>query len=155
MIRIRFERRDKKKFEYTYRAYKSFNGQGVTVGIHPDKNSRKEGGLTNTQVAIIHEFGDRHNPERSFLRKTLSRRAPARLAINEKFRKDIKAVLRGDKTASQVNAEVGQMMTDAVKKTIRSGVKPANRPSTVKQKGHGLTLRESWQMYNAIDFKAK
>lgn len=155
MIRIRFERRNKEKFEYTYRAYKSFNGQGVTVGIHPDKNTRSEGGLTNTEIAIIHEFGDKHNPERSFLRKTLSRRAPARLAINALFRSAIPAVLRGETTASAVNDRVGQLMTDAVKKTIRSGVKPANRPSTVRAKGHGLTLRASWQLYNAIDYKAK
>lgn len=155
MIRIRFERRNKEKFEYTYRAYKSFDGQGVTVGIHPDNDPRIGGGLTNTQIAVIHEFGDGHNPERSFLRKTLARRAPARLEINTIFRAGVKAVLRGDSTADAVNNEVGKMMADAVRRTIDAGVKPANRPSTVKRKGHGLTLRETWQMYNAIDYRTK
>lgn len=155
MFRIRFERRNKEKFDFTYRAYKSFNGQGVSVGIHPDKNKRKEGGITNTEIAIIHEYGNKHNPERSFVRRTLARRAPARLRINDMFRAGVPDVLRGKMTARQLNADIGQMMVDEIRKTIDSDVPPPNKPSTVKRKGHGLTLRETWQMYNAIDYKAK
>lgn len=155
MIRIRFERRDKAKFDFTYRAYKSFDGQGVSVGIHPDKNRRKEGGITNTEIAIIHEYGDRNNPERSFMRRSLARRAPARLRINEMFRAGVPDVLRGKLTARGLNDDIGKMMVDAVRQTIDSTVPPPNKPSTVKQKGHGLTLRETWQMYNAIDYKPR
>lgn len=155
MFRVRFERRDKAKFDFTYRAYKSFNGQGVTVGIHPDKNQRKEGGLTNTEVAIINEYGDKNTPARSFMRRTLSWRAPARLEINKIFKESVPLVLRGQMTARQVNVQLGEMMVAAVRKTIDSDVPPPNKPSTVRQKGHGLTLRETWQMYNALDYKVK
>lgn len=154
-MRIRFERKNKAKFDFTYRAFKSFNGQGVSVGIHPEKNARKEGGLTNTEVAIIQEYGDRNNPARSFMRRTLSWRAPARLQLNKMFRDGVPQVLRGSMTARQLNDDMGKMMVAAVKQTIMSDVPPPNKPSTVRQKGNSLTLRETWQMYNAIDYKAK
>ena len=155
VIRIRFERKNKEKFDFTYRAFKSFDGQGVSVGIHPDKNRRKEGGLTNTEVAIIHEYGDKKNPERSFVRRTLARRAPARLALNKLFMDGVPDVLRGKMTAKQLNEDMGKMMVAAVRKTIDNDVPPPNRPSTVRQKGNALTLRETFQMYNALDYKVR
>lgn len=154
-MRIRFERRNKKKFDFTYRAYKSFNNQGVSVGIHPDKNQRKEGGLTNTEIAIINEYGDRNTPARNFVRRSLSWRAPARLELNMVLRTSIPKVLSGEITARDVNVQMGKLMVSAIRHTIDNDVPPANSASTVRQKGHGATLRETWQMYNALDYKVR
>lgn len=155
MFRIRLERRDKQKFEFTYRAFKSFNGQGVTVGVHPDKNRRSDpkDGIGNAELAMVHEYGLNNVPERSFLRSAVGGRGKGRRAINRAFKEGVPAVLRGDMTAEQLNDQIGQMLVEAVRARMRENIPPPLKPETERKKTGPGTLRESMELYESIGYK--
>lgn len=132
---------------------KKLNNAGLTVGIHPEDNTREDG-KSNADIAAAHEFG-LGVPQRSFFRPVLARQAPQRLEINAIYRDGLSKALRGQTTIKAVNIRVGKMMVQAVQKKIDSGVPPANAPLTVARKGHGRTLRDTLQMRNAIKYKVR
>lgn len=112
-----------------------------------------ESGLTMGEIALLQEFGsdDGHIPSRPFLRQTFNRISRkdieyqmAQVSIKVMFRKIPRAV------AMQ---EVGLWAVRKIKETIESGVKPDNAPYTIAQKGHGLTLRDSRALLEAIGYE--
>ncbi|EBY8042329.1 tail protein [Salmonella phage SPLA2] len=155
MIRIRLYRRDKQKFEFTYRAFKSFEGQGVSVGVHPEHNRRvnPRDRITNAELAMVHEYGLNGLPERSFLRSAVGGRGKGRQAINKAFRDNVPAVLRGSMTAHELNDRIGRMLVDAVHDRMDSDVPPPNTELTEERKRGPGTLRESMQLYDSIGYK--
>lgn len=155
MITIRLIRRDKEKFEFTYRAYKSFDGQGVTVGVHPDKNRRQDprDRIGNAELAMVHEYGLNGLPERSFLRGALAAKGTGRAHVNKVFREDLPRVLRGHMTAADLNDRIGRLLVDAVHDRMDSDVPPPNTELTEERKRGPGTLRESLQMYDSIGYK--
>lgn len=45
----------------------------------------------------------------------------------------------------------GDKFKAALEARIDSGVPPPNAPATIRKKGHGLTLRDSWDYRNSIE----
>ena len=115
---------------------------GVTVGVHQDE------GQDLATRAAVNEFGsdDGHVPERSFLRSTLDSNDRS---YTELMADGIDRMLDGE-SPSAAFAPLTRTVVDDVKRTIDSGVDPANAPGTIARKGHGHTLIDSGDMRDAI-----
>jgi hypothetical protein len=48
----------------------------------------------------------------------------------------------------------GEKYKAAIEAMTDSGVPPPNAPATIRKKGHGLTLRETWAYRNSIEVRA-
>lgn len=107
---------------------------GVLEGVGTGSDKR-EGGVTNAELAAIHEFGtaDGHIPERSFLRSTFNLNMPAYL---QNLRTLLTKVLAGEITVEKVFNVMGARISTDVKKyiTTGAGVPPPNAPSTLARK---------------------
>jgi len=54
---------------------------------------------------------------------------------------------------SQSLLNAADALKQAIEKKIDSGVPPPNAPSTIRRKGHGLTLRDTWSYRNNIEIR--
>jgi hypothetical protein len=110
--------------------------------------------LTTNEVGILQEFGsdDGHIPARSYIRRSVvwPRNLPE---IRQQLAQVSRKVLFQFFTRKEAMQSVGRWAEARIKKTIESGVGPANAPETVAQKGHGLTLRDTYKLLNAIGYK--
>lgn len=57
-----------------------------------------------------------------------------------------------DKIYNALASSAG-ILKKAIEDRIDSGVPPPNAPSTIKRKGHGLTLRDTWSYRNNIEIR--
>jgi hypothetical protein len=113
-------------------------GAHVKVGVlegHGTGSELREGGLTNAQLAAVHEFGsaDGKIPERSFIRSTFD-------ANRETYRENLKELLvkvvDGKLTVEKAFSVLGLKIATDIKKRITTGagIPPPNAPSTVARK---------------------
>ncbi len=104
--------------------------------------------------AWLNETGHNNRPIRPFLSTTFDRNVdtyfrallPRYGRVGFKWRLDM---LRGGAQ------DVARMMARDVVATINSGVRPRNAASTVRQKGHGRTLRDSNLMRDSVGYRRK
>lgn len=54
---------------------------------------------------------------------------------------------------SQPLTSAAEALKHAIEECIDSGVPPPNAPSTIRRKGHGLTLRDTWTYRNSIEIR--
>ncbi len=127
----------------------------IKVGVLDDA----EGGtaeFTLAAVAAANEFGAKTKdgkeriPPRPFIRPAFDddeTQGKIAKALNRIF-------LRGETPERVVNA-MGQLMTSAIRRKIRSGVKPLNAESTSKRKGtpRTKTLRHFGRLIRGIDYE--
>lgn len=114
------------------------NDYHVKVGVldNGGKGSEvRDGGLSNAQIAAIHEFGssDGKIPERSFLRAAFNSQKANWLLILRKLLAD---VILGKRTVEQSFNLLGLKMSSDVKAYITQGdpIPPPNAPSTARRK---------------------
>ncbi len=113
------------------------NPLSVDVGVLDEGKGAevRDGGLTNAQIAIIHEFGApaANIPERSFMRSTYHEQR-ARLIKSSKTY--AKMIIEGKMTQKEALDELGAFLAGAMVKKIMSGegVPPPNAPSTMMRK---------------------
>lgn len=116
-----------------------------------------DSGLTVNEIGIINEFGsdDGHTPARSFLRRTFNWKRGSRAEVLHQLAKVSRMVMfQGYTRISAMKASgIGPWAVAKVQATINSGVGPANRPETVREKGHDLTLRDTLAMAMAISYE--
>lgn len=126
-----------------------------TAGVNTLKigvlgSTQHDSKLTNAQLAIIHEFGTKNTPSRSFLRSTFD-------AKNKQWQKFIeqmtKFVFDGRMTEEQVLGLLGEKAVADVRAKIRSGIKPALKASTIRNKGSSKPLIDSGRLVNAIGWQ--
>ncbi len=112
-----------------------------------------DSGLTIGEIAILQEFGsmDGHTPSRSFLRRALiwNNRSEVKHVLAQVSR----AVIFQGQSREVAMREVGRWAVRKIKQTITEGVPPPNASSTVAAKGHGLTLRDTFTLLEAIGFE--
>jgi hypothetical protein len=124
----------------------------VNVGVLGTAAEEQHGDSDATvgEIALIQEFGNDHIPARPFVREAVVWGDHAGLKrIMAKVAKD---VLRG--TPQHVAlAEAGRWAVRKIRATISSRVFVPNAPSTVLRKGNDYTLRDSYQMRNAVSFE--
>lgn len=115
----------------------------VKVGLLAGSSAKRDDGLTNPELGLIHEFGtsDGRIPARPFLRPAINKHA-------EEYRKAIESVLRRaleKQTPFEKGlALIGQKAAADVKNYITQGppIPPPNAPRTLKRK-EALTRRGS------------
>lgn len=127
------------------RAYEALN---VDVGVFESAPARKEGGITNHALAIIHEYGTDTIPQRSFLRAWSIERRNEILGNAERAMRTV-----GRLGPGAAQRALGTWMAGDVKKRIATSIPPPNTPSTIKRKGSSTTLIASGQLRAAIDWR--
>lgn len=103
--------------------------------------------ITLGEVGLINEYGSAAAgvPSRPWLRPALTNRR----MVASLFAWAVQDIIRGT-PATTVLHNIGRSLVEVVKRTITSGVGPANAPRTVREKGHGLTLRHTYTLLNAV-----
>jgi hypothetical protein len=114
---------------------------GVLDGTYPD-------GTSVVYVAKLHEFGI-GVPKRSFIRDTVDE---YRKDISDKLKRAGGRVVRGADEARQL-ASIAGFVTRMIKDRIRSGIAPANAPSTIAKKGSSTPLRDTDRLIESIKSK--
>jgi hypothetical protein len=138
-----FERLDKAK-----------RNPAVTVGVHADEGSQtREGGITNVEVAAIHEFGATNAgiPSRSFIRDWFDE---SRSENQRAMRVIGQGVITGKVTPEQGLDRFGARMAGDVKKRIIAHIPPPNSKKTIARKGSSTPLiGKTTQLLNSITWK--
>jgi len=121
---------------------RKMKGAYVKVGV-PD-TPRAEDGTPMDVVGAVHEFGNAHVPQRSFLRAWADEHeAEAQAKLADTFRDS-----DGDSGAAL--KMLGQWAIDGIRARIRSGIAPALNPTTVKRKSHAIPLIDTAQLIESI-----
>ncbi len=122
----------------------------VKAGVLGDSGSH-EGGLTNVELALIHELGTRngHIPERSFIRSSFDKNKAEYL---ETLKKLFKGVYENKMDVPRALGLMGVKMAADIKKGITkgAGIPPPNAPSTIAAKGSSRPLDDTGRLVNSI-----
>lgn len=123
-------------------------GLVASVGIQGDEaNEDRENGLTNADIALFHEYGTEHIPERSFLRSTFDE--------NEKaYNQDLVNIARGFYVGETVRGGLlllGEKFRSDILKRIKKSIPPPLKEATIKRKyGETTPLIDTGQLWNSI-----
>lgn len=113
------------------------SGAHVKVGVLDDGgpgSEEREGGLSNAELAAVHEFGssDGRVPERSFIRSTFEAN---RQKYVETLGELLGQVVLGKRTLEQAFNLVGLMMATDIKKRVAAGeIRQELKPATIARK---------------------
>lgn len=121
----------------------------VDVGVMGDESY--EDGVTVVDVARWAEFG-LGQPQRSWLRATVDMN---RAKINDRIRKEMKAVFQGKRSMRQALDRVGLYVVGLIQQRIADGIEPANAESTVAQKGSSKPLIDTGQLRGSISSRTR
>jgi hypothetical protein len=126
-------------------------GSHVVVGVLGTGPSRGDGELTNAQLAVIHEFGTGHIPERSFLRRTFD------MKKQEWFKVLVKLMKSKTAKSGDVLALMGERMKSDIKRQITTGagIPPPNAPATIAAKGSSRPLVDTGRLVGSIDYNVR
>ena len=132
---------------------KQLDNMAVDVGVQSDAGANDEG----TSIAFygsVNEFGssDGRVPERSFMRSTFDENIHG---INNTVKRLRALVERGRIDAEQAGGMLGEYHQRQIQEKIRSGVPPANAPSTIKRKGSSKTLIDDGILRGAIRYEVR
>lgn len=102
----------------------------VMVGVPGEKKDRKEGEITNAELAYIHDKGsvDGRIPARPFMDPGMR---AVRKEVSQELINAAKAVLRGANVTIAALNRVGIIATRSIKNVISAGIAPALAPSTI------------------------
>jgi len=127
------------------------------VGILGDKNARKEEGMTNAEIGVIHEFGSysQNIPERSFLRYPLKMNMPKKSGVLG--RAYMEAIEKHDiKHAYEVLGNVGRGVVLGGFRNNGYGRWRELAPSTIAKKGGKTTpLIDTAQLRKSVSYDVK
>jgi hypothetical protein len=128
----------------------AMSNKAARTAAKPGVNS----GLTNAELASIHEFGLGTVPARPFIRPPFVQHRSEYLAIlRDAFRKS----LRSNDPAGyrRALALVGQKMAADIKNyvTTGTGVPPPLAASTIKAKGSSRPLVDTGQLINSVTYE--
>lgn len=109
---------------------------GILSGVGDD------GEFALVELATIHEFGNGHVPERSFLRATFRRE---RAALAKLCARLVKGIINGSITPERAFGLLGEWGVAQVQRTIRKRMtegpeNQANAPETIRRKGSDTPL---------------
>lgn len=110
----------------------------------------RDGGLTNVEIAAVHEFGapEANIPERSFIRAAFDANRAKYGAILKKL---LPRVLEGKLEARGLFDLIGlQAVADINRKVRIEGVPPPLKPETIARKGSSRALIDTGRMLAAI-----
>lgn len=106
----------------------------VVVGIPSGSKARKDnGGITNAELGMIHEFGspDKGIPERSFIRSTFAEEADN---IGQLMTVKVKGLLNNKGSVNDVYSVIGKYVKGRVVEKITDGQFTPNKDETLNRK---------------------
>jgi hypothetical protein len=124
----------------------------LTVGVHGPEGGKQATGdtrLTVLDVATINEFG-LGVPERSFIRDWYDQQEKH---LQDDLRKIAKANFKGVYDTQTGLERFGLKCVGEVQARIKSGIPPANAPSTIAKKGSSTPLIDKGQLWTSVTFK--
>jgi len=147
-------------FDRILREFKrSSRGVEARIGIQaPEASVVREGGATNVQIGVAHEFGVAENnlPERSFLRSTADKNKGEYARLVQGL---LSRFVDGRSSIKQVVGAVGEKVSSDVKGLLTDGVAPALSAARIKQraeKGTGSRpLHDTEQLKGSITVSVK
>lgn len=124
----------------------------VSVGIQGEEAGEDHEGLTNVELAAIHEWGTRdgHVPERSFIRSTIDENSAK---YHDLAKRLLSMVIDGKKTTFEALSLLGLRVVADIRRTIQRGIPPPNAESTIRQKHSSKPLIDKGQLINSITYK--
>jgi hypothetical protein len=125
----------------------ALEGVWVAVGFA----GTRDDGLSNAQLAYIHEHGSPLNniPARPFFEPGLAEGRPEIEAVARQATK--RALDQGTEQAVVEGAKMmGLAAENAVKRKILTGKFVPLKPATIKRKGHSKPLIDTGQLYDSI-----
>lgn len=108
----------------------------------------QSGGVLN--IAIIHEYGSAHIPERSFIRGTFDSR---KKQIEQEGERLLKEVIEKDLDANRFFQSYGDYLVKQVRDYMHELQSPPNAPSTQKKKGSANPLIYKGKMVESIEWR--
>lgn len=128
-------------------------GTHVRIGVVGSAASQThtDTDLTIAEVATINEFG-LGVPERSFLRSTTRKRVFQQQLKYMMAQASRKVLFQGFTRAGSL-VSVAEWAVQQVKETILDNVPPPQATETILKKGHDLTLRETYTLFNSIGWE--
>jgi hypothetical protein len=126
--------------------------QEILVGIPDSGPERRDGDVSNAQLAYIHEFGApaANIPARPFMIPGIE---DAKDRINTQLEKGSRALMDGDLDgANKAMNAAGLIAVSSIKSKIVEGDFAPLAPATIAAKGSDHALIDSAQMMNAITY---
>lgn len=126
-------------------------GLTLRIGlVGPGASALEDGsGLTLAELGLLHEFGTKDIPERSWLRGTLAAR---RSDIAQLKVRVFRRILAGQVGARAGLEEIGLQIVAWIKAGIVAGIAPALATETILRKGSTKPLIDHGQLINSITF---
>lgn len=122
----------------------------VTIGVHEDAASRKDGdGISGVVLAAVHEFGRRDGsiPERSFIRSTIDDNARKYSALTKNM---LLRIMRSGMTSHHALGLLGARVVADIKRRIQHGIAPDIQEATKQRKGSSKPLIDTAQLLRSI-----
>lgn len=120
----------------------------VNIGI--PSGPTEDDGTPVALVAAVHEFGNKTNPERSFLRAGIRENLDKYRAITMR---GLKSTVKGGQSVEKTLGMLGLAASSDVKKKITDGPFVANKASTIKRKGSSRPLIDTGQLRQSITWE--
>ena len=131
---------------------RQLNGKVIKAGVLEGAGSYKNG-ISIAEVATYNHYGTEHIPARPFIAIATDESKGFQSEVAEKIGKMM------DSPANSVNNalhSVGVVMKGKIKGVIGTGKLKANRPRTVKIKGHDMPLIGlTYKLMDSIDYEVK
>lgn len=123
------------------------NARVVRVGVTDDPHEGSD--LSVAEIAEIHEFGNDHVPQRSFLRAWVDANQASWMGRLKSL------ILAKFYQATDWEAGFGRYAVKGIQDRIRAHIPPPLAASTVKRKGDTTPLIETEQLINGIIYEVK
>lgn len=139
---------DSKQTDRRTKAELQTEAQGIdTQSTESQVTNSKKPKISNLMLGMIHEYGSKHNPKRSWLRASFDRNIQ-KLTNTQRvlYNRVLSAKLRPKRGLGLLGAAFERIIKDY----IRNMSHPPLKPETVKRKGSNKLLIDSAQLINSI-----
>lgn len=123
----------------------------VKAGVLGKKG--RTGGMSNAELASIHEYGLGNVPPRPFIRPPFAQHKPEYLEL---LRRGYDSAMKSNSPDAfrRVLALIGQKMAADIRNyvTTGAGVAPPLSPKTIARKGSSRPLVDTGQMIRSVDY---
>lgn len=119
----------------------------LKVGVYGSAAAQDHAGISNGEIAAIHELGLGNNPRRSWLADWLD---VARQPILDTFRREFMAVLRQRQDERRALNRAGAAFVGQIQERIAQGIPPTLAPVTIRRKGSSVPLIDTGQFRRSI-----
>ena len=121
----------------------------VDVGVLTKHDARSDD-VTNTMLAMIHEFGIGPIPSRSFIRDTID---IEKQEIVHFIRKLAERVVTNTISKRVALTLLGAMVEASMKGRVSAGLTPPLKESTIVRKGSSKPLIDTGQLISSLDYE--